>query len=106
MNIKTTLFAINMLLGTLYLGFPLLVSILAFNIIFWIGMGYNFFTSTEDEVLDKLLVKTKAPALSSEQIAFERFLIKNYVESHFTETELINQEIPSLEQRVVAPIEA
>lgn len=106
MNLKTTLFAINVLLGTLFLGFPVFVSILAFNIIFWVGMGYSFYTSTDDEVLDKLLVKAKARAPTSEQIAFERFLIKNYVESNFTETELLNQEIPSIEQRVVAPIEA
>jgi hypothetical protein len=106
MNIKITLLAINVLIGSLYLGFPPLYGVVAFNTIFWIGMIYDLTTSTEDQIVDKLLTKRKAAGPTSEQIAFERFLVRNFVESNFTDPELSNSEIPSIEQRIAPPIEA
>jgi hypothetical protein len=106
MNIKTTLLAINVLIGSLYVGLPISAAVIGFNAIFWIGFIYSYLTSTEDDLVDKLLTKTKASASTAEQIAFERFLVRNYVESNFTGSELSNQEIPSLEQHIIPPVEA
>ncbi len=106
MNIKTTLLAINVLIGSLYVGLPIYVAVIGFNAIFWVGLIYSHLTSTENDLVDKMLAKTKASAPTAEQIAFERFLIRNYVESNFTSAELSNQEIPSLEQRIIPPVEA
>lgn len=106
MNIKTTLLAINVLIGSLYIGLPLTIAVIGFNAIFWIGLVYTYFTSTEDDVVDKLLAKTKAKAPTEEQVAFERFLIRNYVESNFTGSELSNHEIHSIEQNIIPPVEA
>jgi hypothetical protein len=106
MNIKTTLLAINVLIGSLYVGIPIYLAVIGFNAIFWVGIIYSYLTSTEDDLVDKLLSKTKVSDPTAEQIAFERFLIRNYVESNFTGSELSNQEIPSLEQRIIPPIEA
>ncbi|MHA2093911.1 MAG: hypothetical protein ACW98F_04710 [Candidatus Hodarchaeales archaeon] len=106
MNMKITLLAINVLIGSLYLGFPPIYGVVGFNAIFWIGLIYDLATSTEDKIVDKLLTKRKAARPTSEQIAFERFLVRNFVESNFTDTELPNSEIPSIEQRIVPAIEA
>jgi hypothetical protein len=106
MNIKTTLLAINVLIGSLYVGIPISLAVIGFNAIFWIGIVYSYYTSTEDDLVDKLLAKTKASTPTEEQVAFERFLIRNYVESNFTGSELSNQEIPNLEQRIISPLEA
>lgn len=106
MNIKTTLLAINVLIGSLYVGLPTAVAVIGFNAIFWAGMIYSYYTSTEDAIVDQLLAKTKVTGPTEEQVAFERFLIRNYVESNFTGSELSNSEIRSLEQRIVPPIEA
>jgi hypothetical protein len=106
MNIKTTLLAINVLIGSLYVGIPIYVAVIGFNAIFWVGLVYSYMTSTEDDLVDTLLAKTKVSGPSEEQVAFERFLVRNYVESNFTNSELPNPEIPSLEQRIIPPVEA
>jgi hypothetical protein len=106
MNMKTILVAINVLIGSLYLGFPVFYGIVAFNAIFWMSLLYEFTTSDENELVDKLLTKRKVAQSTSEQIAFERFLVRNFVESNFTDPELTNSEIRSIEQHIVPPIEA
>lgn len=106
MNIKTTLLAINVLIGSLYLGLPTYVAVIGFNAIFWIGLVYSYVTSSEDDLVDKLLAKTKVSGPTEEQVAFERFLIRSYTESNFADPELSNHEIPSIDQRIVPPVEA
>ena len=106
MDLKTTLLAINALLGVLYLGLPLFIAVGAFNLIFWAGMVYNFATSSEDKILDELLAKRAVYTPTDEQIEFERFLIRNYTESHFVDIEQANQENPALEQPITSPVEA
>jgi hypothetical protein len=106
MNMKVTLLALNVLIGSLYLGFPPIYSVVAFNAIFWVGLIYDLNTSTEDEIVDKLLAKTKQAGPTEEQVAFERFLIRNYVESNFIDPELPDSEIPRIERPIASPIEA
>lgn len=106
MNMKITLLAINVLIGSLYLGFPALYGVVAFNAIFWIGLMYDLTTSTENEIVDKLLAKTKPSGPTEEQIAFERFLVRNFVESNFIDPELTDSEIPRIERPIASPIEA
>lgn len=105
MSMKITLLALNVLIGSLYLGIPAFYGVVTFNAIFWIGLIYEFATSTEDQLVDQLLAKRKTAGPTPEQIAFDRFLVKNFVESNFANPEVTNSEILSMEQRITPPIE-
>ena len=100
MDIKLTLVATTALIGAYLLGIPFLYCLLAFNVVIWGDILYRLVTSTEDEILNKLLTETTARQPTQTQVKFDKLFLQKYLESTLPNNSIPNEEIQLLENNI------
>lgn len=106
MNTRTILIAITSVMGTQVLGFPILYGLLAFNLVIWADIVYNLAFSAKIKAQTNISPETPSKSANDAQIAFERWIIKKYVELSKAEEELPIEEIPAYFSNNLAAAEA
>jgi hypothetical protein len=106
MNMRTIIIAMSSLIGTQYLGYSILYGLIAFNLVIWADIVYNIVFSTNSKVKEDISTKIQIKPENEAQVAFERWIIKKYVELTKNEAEPPIEEIPFYFSDNLTPVEA
>ena len=93
-------------MGTQILGFSILYGLLAFNLVIWVDIMYNVAFSTKKKTQTNISSEIQPESVTDAQIAFERWIIKKYVELSKANNELPVEEIPAYFSNNLAAAEA
>lgn len=106
MNTRTILIALTSLMGTQFLGFSILYGLIAFNLVIWVDIVYGLAFSTKKKVQTDIFEEVEPTSVNEAQVAFERWLIKKYVELTKAEAEPPVEEISAYFSNNLATAEA
>jgi hypothetical protein len=94
MNSRSIIIAAIAFMGTNILGFSILYSLIAFNAVIWADVIYGLVSTRPTKVQEDIPLKVEDKPVNEAQVAFERWLIKKYVELSKNGEEQPIEEIP------------